>query len=166
MASHSRAQLFAFEITLHRRCIGCGTDRLADRVYADAWGEWPTLSVPRDELSLSMAIDFDEAFARLVTLERMYAEPDGSFVWTSGREGLSWQVDGNAFEKAGRVLLVDLKGSCPPEAFDRLLSCFGWPQESLMMQLVRPALFLEEAIFRQHALARGIAGDGETLRPR
>ncbi|MEI6037944.1 MAG: hypothetical protein WCQ91_08480 [Planctomycetota bacterium] len=166
MATDPRVQLFAFDITLHRRCIGCGTDAPADRVYVDVWGEWPTLSVPRDELSLSMAIDFDEAFARLGRLERMYAEPDGSFVWTSGREGLSWQVDGNAFEKAGRVLLVDLKGSCPPQEFDRLLSCFGWPHETLMMQLVRPALFLEEAIFRQHALARGTAGDGETLRPR
>ena len=113
-----------------------------------------------------LRIGFDDAFARLERLERMFAEPDGSFVWTSPREGLAWQVDGNAFEKDGRVLLVDLKGSCPPEAFDRLLSAFGWPAEPLMLQLVNPAVFLDEATFRRHAAARGAAGDGETLRPR
>jgi len=30
-------------------------------------------------------------------------------------------VDGNAFDKDGRVLLADLKGSCPASDFDRLL---------------------------------------------
>jgi hypothetical protein len=75
-------------------------------------------------------------------------------------------VDGNAFEKAGRVLLVDLKGSCPPGEFDRLLAAFGWPEQAVMMQLVRAAVFLDEPTFRRHALARGTAGDGESLRPR
>jgi hypothetical protein len=117
-------------------------------------------------LNVPLAIGFDDAFARLSRLERMYAEPDGSFVWTSPRAGLSWQVDGNAFEKAGRVLLVDLKGSCPPGEFDRLLAAFGWPEQAVMMQLVRAAVFLDEPTFRRHALARGAAGDGEGLRPR
>jgi hypothetical protein len=34
-----------------------------------------------------------------------------------------------------------------------------------MMQLVRPAVFLDEETFRRHATARAKAGDGETLRP-
>ena len=65
-----------------------------------------------------------------------------------------------------RVLLVDLKGSCPTGECDRVLACFGWPQQVMTMQLVRPAVFLDEATFRSHARARWIAGDGETLRPR
>ena len=159
--------LYAFEITLQSQ----PAEATAGPPLADAWGTWPTLDVPKELLASPMAIGFDAAFERLAAIERLYAEPDGSFVWTCSRTGDGaaptwWQVDGTAYERGGRVLLVDLKGSCPPEAFDRLLSCFGWPQESLMMQLVRPGLFLEEAIFRQHALARGIAGDGETLRPR
>ena len=96
----------------------------------------------------------------------MYAEPDGSFVWTSRREGLSWQVDGNAVERNGRVLIVDLRGSCPPAEFDRLLNTLGWPDQRLMFQLIRPAVFLDEPTFRRHATARGRLGDGETLRPR
>ena len=99
----------------------------------------------------------------------MYAEPDGSFVWTSSRSGDAgaawWQVDGNACEKDGRVLLVDLKGSCPPADFDRLLAAFGWPAQPMMMLLVRSAVFLGEEAFRRHAMARGLLGDGETLRP-
>jgi hypothetical protein len=154
--------VYAFDATLHR---------LPDAAppgprHEDAWGTWPTLAAGHARAATPFTIGFDAAFARLDRLDRMFAEPDGSFVWTSPREGLSWQVDGNAFEKDGRVLLVDLKGSCPPEAFDQLLAAFGWPGEPVMLQLVKPAVFLDEATFRAHAAARGAAGDGETLRPR
>ena len=160
--------LYAFDITLHGRGPGAADVPPTDSsvgAYADAWGRWPTLTPLHDLLAIPMAIGFDEALDRLARLERMYAEPDGSFVWASPREGLWWQVDGNAFEKDGRVLLADLKGSCPAAEFDRLLAAFGWPQQAMMMQLVRPAVFLDEATFRRHARCRGIAGDGQTLRP-
>ena len=156
------AALYAFEITLHRLDEDAG----AGPTHADGWGVWPSLAVHREALSHPLAINFDEAFERLGRLERMFVEPDGSFVWTSPREGLTWQVDGNAAEKDGRVLLIDLKGSCPPAEFERLLAACGWPREKLMMQLVRAAVFLDEPTFRRHALARGAAGDGESLRPR
>lgn len=160
--------MYAFEITLHARPV----EASAGGAFADAWGEWPTLAVPNDALAAPLAIGFDEALDRLARLERAYVEPDGSFVWTSRRGGERagagqawWQVDGNAFEKGGLVLIVDLKGSCPAADFDRLLAAFGWPDQPVMMQLVRSATFLDEATFRRHAAARGLAGDGETLRP-
>jgi hypothetical protein len=160
--------VYAFDITLHARPSDVG----AGDLHTDAWGTWPSLMVPRLALSAPMAIDFDTALEALAMIERLYVEPDGSFVWTSSRNAAAsgrgrawWQVDGNAFEKDGRVLLVDLKGSCPAPEFDRLLAAFGWPGQPLMMQVVRSATFLDEATFRRHALARGIVGDGETLRP-
>ena len=157
--------LYAFDITLHGR--GPGTsERSPLETYQDAWGSWPTLGVPNELLAEPMVIGFDESFDRLSRLERMYAEPDGSFVWTSPSDGVWWQVDGNAVEKDGRVLLVDLKGSCVASSFDHLLAAFGWPQQALMMQLVRSAMFLDEPTFRLHATCRGTAGDGQTLRPR
>ena len=112
-----------------------------------------------------MAVGFDDAIDRLSAIERLYAEPDGSIVWTSPREGLRWQVDGNLFERDGRVLLVDLKGTCPPAEFDRLLAVFDWPGQGVMMELVQAGVFLDEATFRRHARARGSREDGETLRP-
>ena len=152
---------FAFEISLHRLAEGA----VEGDPYTDAWGTWPTLAVPRESLATPLARGFDEAFAALDRLERMFAEPDGSFVWASPREGTFWQVDGNACERDGRVLLVDIKGSCPPTNFDRLLEVWGWPDASVMMHLVRPAVFLSEATFRRHAAARGDAGGGKDLRP-
>ena len=155
------ADLLAFDITLHAR----PADGLPGGSHADAWGTWPILEVRRDALAVPMAISFDAALAGLGAIERLYVEPDGSFVWTSPRVGSWWQVDGNASERDGRLLLVDLKGSCPGPAFDRLLTACGWPGQPVMMQLVRPAVFLDEPTFRRHARARAAAGDGERLRP-
>ncbi|MFM9059427.1 MAG: hypothetical protein ACKOSQ_09940 [Planctomycetaceae bacterium] len=156
------SDLYAFDVTIH----ALPAEARPGRRHVDAWGEWPALEVPRAALSAPVAVEFDAMLGRLAALERMYVEPDGAFVWTSPREGLSWQVDGNAAERDGRVLLVDLRGCCPPAEFDRLLAALGWPGHPLMFLLVRPAVFLDEATFRRHALARGTAGDGETLRPR
>jgi hypothetical protein len=158
--------LYAFEITLQARPV----EAVPGPVVGDAWGTWPTILVPKESLATPMAVGFDDAIARLGALERLYAEPDGSFVWASSRgggasDGRRWQVDGNAYDREGRVLLVDLKGSCPPAEFDLLLVAFGWPEQGLMFQLVRAATFLDEPTFRRHALARGTVGDGETLRP-
>lgn len=154
--------LYAFDITLHAR----PAEARESGAHVDAWGTWPTLVVPREALAVPFRVGFDTALERLAALERMFAEPDGSFVWTSPRVGLAWQVDGNAFDRDGHALLCDLRGSCPPAEFDRLLAAFGWPAEPVMMQLVRPAVFLDEATFRRHALRRGAVGDGKALRPR
>ncbi|MFM7207121.1 MAG: hypothetical protein ACKO4T_10690 [Planctomycetaceae bacterium] len=158
--------LYAFEITLQAR----PAEAVAGPSFTDAWGTWPTLEVPKDALAAPLAISFDEALDRLAAIERLYAEPDGSFVWSCSRGGDAvagpwWQVDGNAADRVGRLLLVDLKGSCPPDEFDRLLAACGWPEQPVMMQLVRAAVFVDEPTFRRHALARGLVGDGETLRP-
>jgi hypothetical protein len=158
--------LYAFEITLQAR----PAEATAGAALTDAWGTWPTLEVPKAALATPLAVGFDAALERLGAIERLYAEPDGSFVWACSRSAEPadtgfWQVDGNAAERDGRLLLVDLKGSCPAAEFDRLLEAFGWPEQPVMMQLVRAAAFLDEATFRRHATARGLVGDGKTLRP-
>lgn len=153
--------MHAFDVSVH----ALAAEATPGGSHRDAWGEWRVLDVPRQALARPLAIGFDAALDRLAALERMYVEPDGSFVWTSRREGLSWQVDGNAAEREGRVLLVDLRGSCPPPELDRLLGALGWPEQALMFQLLRPAVFLDETTFRRHAVVRGTRGDGKTLRP-
>ena len=158
----SVGELYAFEAVLHRR----PDEAAAAGRHADAWGSWPVIAVSREALARPLAIGFDEALERLAGLPRMFVEPDGAFVWTSPAADLAWQVDGNLFERSGRVLLVDLKGSCAPAEFDRLLEALGWPEEPVMLGLVRAAVFLDEPTFRRHAAARGAAGDGQTLRPR
>lgn len=158
----SASPLYAFEITLHGLPAPAPG---ATSCFSDSHGTWPTLAVSPEAVAEPMPIGFDEALGLLDVLPRMFVEPDGAFVWTSPREGRRWQVDGNAFERAGRVLLVDLKGSCPAAAFDSLLASFGWPEQVLVVQLVRAGVFLDLETFRGHAIRRAIAGDAETLRP-
>ena len=156
------APLYAFEIAIHGR----PEQVEPGPTHVDTWGRWPTLMFAHAQLANPLRVDFDAFLAQLATYERMYVEPDGSFVWVSPREGLSWQVDGNAFEREGRLLSVDLKGSCPADGFDRLLAACGWPGQAVVVQLVRAAVFLDEEVFREHAGARGRLGDGQSLRPR
>ena len=115
---------------------------------------YPTLDVPREAMyGTMMACTFEEAAARLGALPRMFIEPDGAFVWVSAQGEAPWQVDGNLYDRAGSVAFVDLRGSCASGEFDRLLMALGWPETKLMLQLVREAVFVEEADFRRLAAA-------------
>lgn len=148
-------RLYDFFITLHPLFTPeAGAAPASAEQFTDGRGRWPVLAVPRPLVGPPLAIGFDEALGRLGGIERLFVEPDGSFVWTSPREGLRWQVDGNLFEREGRVQLCDMKGTCPAEGFDRLLTAFGWPGQRVMMELVQAGVFLDEPTFRRHAAAK------------
>lgn len=143
-----------FDITLHPLPHGV----IAGPPLTDPWGIWPTIVLPAGAAGSTMASGFDEAFARLDALERAFVEPDGSFVWVGpGGEG-RWQVDGNATERHGRVLAVEVKGACPDSVLEAFLAVWGWPAERLAVQLVRAGVFVDVPTFRRHANARGLAG--------
>ena len=109
-----------------------------------------TLQIAPATLSTTtFGCSFEAAQARLADLERMFIEADGSFVWTSPHDGPAWQVDGNLYDRNEQLLFVDVKGVCPAEQFDRLLTAFGWPATPVMFQLVRQAVFLDESEFRR-----------------
>lgn len=111
----------------------------------------PTLAVPPGSQAKPMAATFDAALEAIGNLPGCYAEPDGSILWTGHDAQGRWQVDGNLYDLGGQVVFTTLTGSCPPDAFDQLLACFGWPGEPVMMELVRAAAFVAEDVFRQHA---------------
>ena len=140
--------MFSFHISIHLRpesAVAGPRIELAGRSLA-------TLSVRHDALATPFGITFEEASERLSQLPRAFIEPDGSFFWGSpAGEQPAWQVDGNLFDRNGRLVFVDLRGGCPPEEFDRLLAVFGWPQTPLVFQLVREAVLLDEAEFRRWA---------------
>jgi hypothetical protein len=116
----------------------------------------PTLIVPPAALAEPFALGFEQVVASLENLKRMLVEPDGSFVWVSSSarkasDQVQWQLDGNLFDRNGRLLMVDVKGSCPEADFDRLLASLGWPVTPVMFELAREAVFLDETSFRQYA---------------
>ena len=111
----------------------------------------PTLMVPRSALGKPFAVSFEEVAEKLTRLERMDFEPDGYFLWSGATGQDRWQVDGHLYDRAQRLLMVSLKGSCPPERFDKLLTAIGWPDTPLMFELVQEDVYVDEAGFRCYA---------------
>jgi len=153
----SVAEWYAFEITLHPRPATGEPRDAALHVHRDAWGDWPTLAVTPADVARPFTVGFDDVLERLGRLERMFVEPDGAIVWTGAVAGRNWQVDGNAWERDGQLASLDLKGRCPPAAFDELLAACGWPAAPVMLQLVRAGVLLDDDTFRGHAAARATA---------
>ena len=142
--------MYRFQVTIHARPAEVTpgpTISLGGQTVA-------TVNVDPTALRVPCACSFEEAADALSHLPRMYCEPDGSFVWVSPYGQSGWQVDGNLYDRDGRLLFVDLKGSCPAESFDELLRALGWPTTPLLFQLVREAVFVEEPEFRRLASAK------------
>jgi hypothetical protein len=99
----------------------------------------------------TFAVSFEVAAAALAELPRMYVEPDGAFVWTPADTTPACRMEGVMYDRAGRLLYVDVAGECPPASFDGFLAALGWPATPLVFQLVREAVFLDEPSFRRHA---------------
>lgn len=141
--------MYRFHISLH----ALKTDQSAqpgERLDVERRAVRPLPLQPAD-LVHPFDVTFDEAGDRLSALPRMFFEPDGSFVWRGERDGETWQVDGNLYDGGGRLQYVDLKGECPPDEFDRMLTAIGWPATTIVIQLTRHALFLGEREFREWA---------------
>lgn len=109
-----------------------------------------TLAIPPAALAAPLPVTFEDAGRALAALPRLYFEPDGSFVWVADDDA-GWQVDGVLYDRAGRLLYVELHGRCPAARFDQLLACLGWPVAELVFQWPRGAVFMDEAGFRQFA---------------
>ncbi|MEO1991657.1 MAG: hypothetical protein ABGW78_06975 [Pirellulales bacterium] len=152
--------IYSFDISLH----GFSSEYERESRFQDPWGTWTVLQIPQLSLSRPLNVTFDNAVERLSQLDRMFVELDGSFLWSNKHHSHSWQIDGNIFEQNNKVLFVELKGTCFPSTFDALLTCFGWPTETLVFQLTRPSVFLREHDFRRHALSRGAVELGQNIR--
>jgi hypothetical protein len=96
-------------------------------------------------------VTFYQALNTLSKLPRLDAEPDGFFVIAGESDGRRWQVDGHLYDFNDRLHRVELHGQCPPDAFDAILACLGWPATPLAFELVMEGVALEEAAFRTWA---------------
>lgn len=91
---------------------------------------------------------FEEVADLLAKLPRMFVEPDGSFIWVASHEP-GWQIDGVLYDRACRLWYAEVKGRCPEEQFDQILSALGWPQTPVTVQLMHEAVQLTEDDFRR-----------------
>jgi hypothetical protein len=98
-----------------------------------------------------LTLTWEEAAGALERLPQIIFEPDGSFI-ASGNDSIGrWQVDGHLFDFADRLHRVELRGECPADAFDSLLRCVGWPEQSLKFEMVREGETFSELEFRERA---------------
>ncbi|WP_428307391.1 hypothetical protein [Lacipirellula sp.] len=100
-----------------------------------------------------LPVTFEEAYAQLAKLPRIDIEPDGFFVISGDAKGERWQLDGHLFDFGDRLHRVEVHGDCPAESLDAILKCIGWPAASLVFELVREGVALDEANFRRFAAA-------------
>lgn len=101
--------------------------------------------------SRAWQITFDEALEAFQNVAGVFTEPDGSFFRVSPLGEPRWQVEGNLYDQGDRLAHLELKGSCPEERLDEILRCLGWPHVSLVFQLVREGVSVDEADFRKVA---------------
>jgi len=98
---------------------------------------------------------FDAALAALEKLDRLFIEPDGSFVWAGvAGDGQSWQVDGNLIDRGDCLAYVELKGRCPEKQFDQILTALGGPGVPLVFELTRRGVVVAEQEFRRQAASQ------------
>jgi hypothetical protein len=108
-----------------------------------------------DAANESLLVTFDQALSALEQLERMFIEPDGSFVWTGiAGDGQAWQVDGNLIDRGDRLAYVELKGRCPELQLNQILAAIGWPNSSLAFELTRRGVVVDEGEFRRLAASQ------------
>src|SRR5690606_10096817 len=111
--------------------------------------ELPTLALDAAALHEPLALTFDEAYAALERLPRMYLEPDGSLLWVGESAGRRWQLDGQLQDRGDRLDYIELKGTCSDEAFDAFLTALGWPAQQVVFHLVAEGVFLAEPAARK-----------------
>ena len=96
------------------------------------------------------AMSYEQLSERFESIERMFLEPDGSFVWVVEENGRRDQLDGLIVDDGQRVLTVEAKGTASKEMFDRMLETLGWPGQAVVIQLVNHGVYVREPEFRQH----------------
>jgi hypothetical protein len=157
--------VYALEVRIQRRPV----EAVAGASLALRGGTYRTLGIHPAMLAAAvLPVTFEQAEAALAALPRLFIEPDGSFVWVADTPGLtprgwprgrgrSWQVDGQLYDRQGRLVYVELRGCCPAAAFDRLLCALGWPEAMLVFQLICEAVYLDETDYRRYAAASAAA---------
>ena len=109
------------------------------------------LDVAPEMLGDALPVSFEETAETLQLLPQLYFEPDGSFVYANRDALYPEQLEGQLFDRDGRIMYVELKGVCSSEMFDAILQSLGWPAIKLMFQLLREGFYLDEDQFRSWA---------------
>jgi hypothetical protein len=76
----------------------------------------------------SLPTSFEDAAMRLEQLDKLYFEPDGSFVWSRSRVE---QIFGMLYDSAGKLQYVDLQGSSSLKTFRAVVDAISCGDRNL-----------------------------------
>ncbi|MBS0207784.1 MAG: hypothetical protein JSS27_02420 [Planctomycetes bacterium] len=138
-----------YHLVIHSRPAG----PVAARVVPAGGRDWRALSIDPAALADPLPASFEGAFVALEQFERMFIEPDGSFVWRGESHGRPWQLDGVLYDRAGQLMHVELKGDAPMGPLEQLLTVIG-DHRPLVIQLAR-----EGVVVSAEEFLRVLAGD-------
>lgn len=126
MPPYPPLQLHLLSRPLEARCGPMRSYQAVELASLDiASGDWPPFHV-----------SFEEVFERLEQLGRPLLELDGSFAW-SGTDPLgTWALTGMLYDHGGAVQRCEIQGCCPLRHWQDVLRCLGWPQQTLVVQLL------------------------------
>ncbi len=97
------------------------------RLYGRSPGRGPEAGVP-------IETTWEAAFEKLAELPRMFAEPDGSFLWTSDDPLVPWQLEGTLFDDGQVIRRVELVGNCPLREWQQFLSAFDCDWDNISVE--------------------------------
>lgn len=101
------------------------------------------------KLQTRFDMSFEDVAEAFDALPRMFLEPDGSFVWVDGEGSNSFQLDGLLVDDGVRLVNVEVKGQVDQSGLEQFLRSLGWPEQSMVFQLVTHGIYLSESEFRK-----------------
>ncbi len=119
------------------------------RLFGRMPGADPQAGVP-------LSVSWEVALDRLMQLPRMFAEPDGSFLW-SGEEnnGGPWQLEGTLFDDGQVVRRVELAGNCSLARWQVFLAALDCDWHSISLESLNDNCVFAGDWLRSQALDAG-----------
>lgn len=96
-----------------------------------------------------LPVTFDEAVERLSALDRMFVEPDGSFVWRGVEGDEAWQIEGQLVDGGLSLAHVELKGSASVACLQRFIDCLQAERSSLWVEQIESGVAEPLAVYLQ-----------------
>jgi hypothetical protein len=100
------------------------TDSLEEELSRTDLGGQSANSLDTNHPAFGPSSGWDMAFEEFEQMVRdeagMFFEPDGSWVWTGSEANRRWQLDGQLYDRHGRVVYLELKGWPSVAAWRRL----------------------------------------------
>lgn len=125
---------------LELHLMGCPLDIQLASTRSVAGVEIPSQRIVQGS-SMAMTCSFESCFEKLGKLDRMFPEPDGSFMWIGFDGDKDWQLNGMVYDREQAVQWCEIKGACPLGEWHTLLGCFGWPEQSMLAQFPTEQMF-------------------------